>query len=40
MARRRETPIERIFLKVLHRKMSAAERRIFLGKRKAKPKQA
>jgi len=40
MARRKETPIERIFLKVLHRKMSAAERRIFLGKRRTKSKPA
>jgi hypothetical protein len=36
MARRKETPIERMFLKILHRKMSTAERRILLRKRKTK----
>jgi len=38
MLRRKETPIERMFLKILHRKMTTAERRILLRKRKATSK--
>jgi hypothetical protein len=36
MARRKETPIERMFLNFLHRKMSTVERRILLRKLKTK----
>jgi len=35
---RKETPIERLFLKILHRKMSVAERRVLLRKRSPKLK--
>jgi len=35
---RKETPIERMFLKILHRKVSAAERRVLLRKRSTKLK--
>ena len=40
MTRLKKTPIERMFLRILHRKMSVAERRVLLRKRKANPKAA
>ncbi len=39
-ARIKETPIERMFLKILHRKMTTAERQILLGNRSPIPKTA
>jgi len=40
MTRLKKTPLQRMFLKILHRKMTTAERRILLCKRKAKPRAA
>jgi len=38
MTRLKKTPIQRMFLKILHRRMSAAERRVLLRKRSPKLK--
>ncbi len=39
MAHPKKTPIERMFLEILHRKMRAAERRILLPNEAPKAKQ-